>query len=134
MSFYGRLVDRIDEGRWIVDGNNVMGSRPDGWWNDREGAMERLAQQVAEWCWTHDDEVIVVFDGPEREAVVALAGGTLAIRFAGGAARRDGADDVIVDLTRPGDTVVTADRGLRRRLSAGVTTIGPRSFLDRLGR
>jgi hypothetical protein len=20
---------------WVVDGNNVMGSRPDGWWRDR---------------------------------------------------------------------------------------------------
>lgn len=95
--------------------------------------MERLAQQVAEWCWTHEDEVIVVFDGPERGAVVALAGGNLEVRFAGRAARRDGADDVIVDLARVGDTVVTADRGLRRRLGDGVTTIGPRSFLDRLG-
>ena len=22
-------------GEWIIDGNNVFGSRPDGWWNDR---------------------------------------------------------------------------------------------------
>jgi len=21
--------------RWIVDGDNVMGARPDGWWRDR---------------------------------------------------------------------------------------------------
>ena len=33
--------------RWIVDGNNVMGSRPDGWWRDRENAARALAEQVA---------------------------------------------------------------------------------------
>jgi hypothetical protein len=33
--------------RWIVDGNNVMGSRPDGWWRDRDGAARRLAAEVA---------------------------------------------------------------------------------------
>ena len=26
--------------RWVVDGNNVFGSRPDGWWNDRTAAFE----------------------------------------------------------------------------------------------
>jgi hypothetical protein len=26
----------------VVDGNNVMGSRPDGWWKDRAGAARRL--------------------------------------------------------------------------------------------
>jgi len=26
----------------VVDGNNVMGSRPDGWWRDRAGAARRL--------------------------------------------------------------------------------------------
>ena len=28
--------------RWIVDGMNVIGTRPDGWWKDRHGAMVRL--------------------------------------------------------------------------------------------
>ena len=28
--------------RLIVDGNNVIGSRPDGWWRDRDGAARRL--------------------------------------------------------------------------------------------
>jgi 8-oxo-dGTP diphosphatase len=30
----------------IVDAANVMGSRPDGWWRDRAGAAQRLADEV----------------------------------------------------------------------------------------
>jgi 8-oxo-dGTP diphosphatase len=31
----------------IVDGANVMGSRPDGWWRDRAGAAARLRAELA---------------------------------------------------------------------------------------
>ena len=31
----------------IVDGANVMGSRADGWWRDRAGAMARLHAELA---------------------------------------------------------------------------------------
>jgi 8-oxo-dGTP diphosphatase len=31
----------------IVDGANVMGSRADGWWRDRAGAMARLHSELA---------------------------------------------------------------------------------------
>ncbi|HXZ63129.1 MAG TPA: NUDIX hydrolase [Streptosporangiaceae bacterium] len=33
----------------IVDGANVVGSRPDGWWRDRVGATVRLADELAQW-------------------------------------------------------------------------------------
>ena len=31
----------------IVDGANVVGSRPDGWWRDRAGAAVRLHDELA---------------------------------------------------------------------------------------
>ena len=31
----------------IVDGANVVGSRPDGWWRDRAGAAVRLHDNLA---------------------------------------------------------------------------------------
>ena len=31
----------------IVDGANVVGSRPDGWWRDRAGAATRLRDELA---------------------------------------------------------------------------------------
>ena len=30
----------------MVDGANVVGSRPDGWWRDRAGAATRLAERL----------------------------------------------------------------------------------------
>ena len=29
--------------RWVVNAMNVIGSRPDKWWNDPEKAMRRMA-------------------------------------------------------------------------------------------
>lgn len=120
--------------RWIIDGNNVMGSRPDRWWNDRPAAMVRLVQEIAEWCWTHDDAVLVVFDGRTIEPVMTLSGGNLEIRFAQRSIR-NAADDVIVDEAKDQPspiTVVTADRGLRDRLPTAVRCEGPATFLARL--
>jgi hypothetical protein len=115
---------------WLIDGNNVFGSRPDGWWNDRGGAAARFAQAVAEWCRSHTDTVTIVFDPPVSDSTLLLAGGNLVIEQAprGG---RNAADDHIIDLVGAIDagtpiTVVTSDKGLRQRLphSVGVTGVG----------
>ena len=128
--------------RWVIDGNNVYGSRPDGWWNDRQAAARRFAQSVAEWCRTHDDEVVLVFDAPVGPETFELAGGNLTI-VQSQRRGRDAADDDIVDLVgRFTDddtdevtvvTVVTSDRKLRARLPDGVRIIGAGRFLDLLG-
>lgn len=83
--------------RWFVDGNNVMGSRPDGWWNDPAAAKARLTQEIAEWCRSHDDRVVVVFDRPVAPAAEQLAGGNLTVEFAPRSGR-DAADHHIVTL------------------------------------
>jgi predicted RNA-binding protein with PIN domain len=49
--------------RWIVDGMNVIGSRPDGWWNDRRRAMVALVDRLESWAAAGDD-VTVVFERP----------------------------------------------------------------------
>ena len=118
-------------GRWLIDGNNVMGSRPDGWWRDRAGAKARLAAQVADWSCRWPDPVVLVFDGADDERVRSAGGPGVVVRFAG-SSRRDAADEVIRSEAGPGDTVVTADRGLIDRLAPGVAVIGPRGFLDRI--
>ena len=117
---------------WLIDGNNVFGSRPDGWWNDPQAAMRRLAQRVAEWCRTHDDPVTLVFDGPVGDDTVGTGRRQPADR--GGTARgRDAADDLIVELAQTIDRprVVTADRGLRQRL---IDTCGERVEMIGVGR
>lgn len=125
--------------RWIVDGNNVMGSRPDGWWRDRSAAARRLVTEIDRWQARSGASVLVVFDGRPDPATMALSRLGLDVRFAPRPGP-DAADDAIVDLVHrevdaqpPQDvTVVTADRGLRRRLPAGIALVGPRHFLDRL--
>ena len=109
---------------------NVVGSRPDGWWRDRRGAMRRLVgaleRHVAAGA-THD-EVLVVFDG----APFDLAAGRVDVRFA---SRRgpDAADDDIADLAGPGVTVVTSDAELERRVrERGAEVIGAGAFRHRL--
>ena len=48
--------------RLIVDGMNVIGSRPTGWWRDRRGAMSELTEVLARHAAETGDEVAVVLD------------------------------------------------------------------------
>src|SRR6478735_7920132 len=41
----------------FIDAMNVIGSRPDGWWRDREGAIRRLIDEVRAWA-----DVVVTSD------------------------------------------------------------------------
>jgi hypothetical protein len=44
---WAELRDELAPVTIIVDGANVVGSRPDGWWRDRPGAALRLRDQLA---------------------------------------------------------------------------------------
>lgn len=110
--------------RLIVDGMNVVGSRPDGWWRDRRAAMERLVAALGRL----DEDVLVVFDGARFD----LAAGRVEVRFA---SRRgpDAADDDIARIAGPGDTVVTSDADLERRVrERGANVVGAGAFRRRI--
>ena len=47
--------------RWYVDGMNVIGTRPDGWWRDRDAAMTHLVDLLERWAATEGEDVVVVF-------------------------------------------------------------------------
>ena len=119
--------------RWLVDGMNVVGSIPDGWWRDRQGAMARLVQRLAELRSQSGETVSVVFDGRPFE----LDAGAVDVAFAP-TRGRDAADDeiarrVAADADPAGLTVVTSDRALSERVrhhGAEVMTAG--AFLRRL--
>ena len=44
--------------RLIVDGMNVIGSRPTGWWRDRPAAARRLIAQLQALALTADSEAV----------------------------------------------------------------------------
>ncbi len=122
--------------RWIVDGNNVMGARADGWWRDRTAATGRLAAELDRWQRGHGEPVIVVFDGPEVPELTGRSRPGFTVRCSGTRAR-DGADDVVVALVEalfadPDLGVVTSDAGLVARLPPGVHVEGAGRFLRRL--
>jgi len=117
---------------WVVDGNNVMGSRPDGWWRDRRGAAERLTARLRAHAWPEDTEVLVIFDGSGPSE--GPGQGPVQVAYAGGGRS---ADDAIVDLVgaqpERSRTVFTSDRDLARRCgSAGAAVVGSGALLRRL--
>lgn len=119
----------------VVDGNNVMGSRPDGWWRDRRAAARRLVEGLDRWQAVHATPVLVVFDGAPGDDVTAPARVGLEVCFARRAGR-DAADDRIVEevearfADEPDLAVATADRGLIERLPPGVAVVRPRALLS----
>jgi hypothetical protein len=109
---------------FIVDGANVVGSVPDGWWRDRAGAARRLRDALgARPEGALPGEVVLVVEGAAR-GVEPVPG--VRVESAAGSG-----DDLIVDLVRNSSperhvTVVTADRGLRERVGElGAEVVGP---------
>ena len=115
----------------IVDGANVVGSVPDGWWRDRAGAAVRLRDRLSELPASGLSnvpgpvEIVLVVEGRARD--IQETSGVRVER-----ADRSG-DDKIVELVADAGkdrrvVVVTADRGLRDRVTAlGAEVRGPSS-------
>src|SRR2546423_8666539 len=53
---------RVSASGWLVDGMNVIGSRPDRWWNDPDRAVHRMVGELQAFAKRTGDEVTVVFD------------------------------------------------------------------------
>jgi predicted RNA-binding protein with PIN domain len=123
--------------RLIVDGNNVIGSRPDGWWRDRKGAARRLVASLQELARGSGDRISVVFDGSPRPEVPEGVHDGVLVAYATRAGR-DAADDRIVEeVARDRDpaslTVVTSDRALADRVRAlGADVEGAGTLLAQL--
>jgi predicted RNA-binding protein with PIN domain len=120
--------------RWIVDGMNVIGTRPDAWWKDRDAAMLRLVDMLERWAASEGEDVTVVFERPPsppiRSTVIVVAHAPRP--------KRNAADDEIVRILHadpdPGRIrVVTSDRGLADQAWAtGASVEGADSFRIRL--
>jgi predicted RNA-binding protein with PIN domain len=116
--------------RWIVDGMNVIGSRPTGWWRDRPAAMRDLVERLK----TLDEPVTVIFDGEPFE--IEDTGG-VEVLFASRRGRNAADDDIaaLVEVAaEPGSLrVVTSDGELAERVRAqGAGVVGAGEFRRRL--
>jgi predicted RNA-binding protein with PIN domain len=123
--------------RWIIDGMNVIGTRPDGWWEDRRRAMVALVDSLDRWASTRGEQVTVVF---ERQPSTVIRSATIEVAYAPAAAANS-ADDEIVRLVRadaqPDDIcVVTSDRTLTERVRSVGASVQPakgfRNLIDPL--
>src|SRR5579875_742176 len=113
---------------------NVIGTRPDGWWRDRERAMLGLVKTLEEWAAHEGEDVTVVFERPPkppiRSTVIEVAHAPRP--------RADAADDEIIRRLRADPEparvrVVTSDRWLADRAWAvGATVEGAESFRSRI--
>lgn len=128
----GRREDADPGGRLLlVDGANVVGSRPDGWWRDRAGASRRLVGELraAIRAGALEPPVVVVLEGAARAGADELdAEGVRVVHAAGSG------DDTLVTLAAAVSgpaTLVTADRALSRR-APGVAVRGPSWLLSHL--
>jgi predicted RNA-binding protein with PIN domain len=119
--------------RWLVDGMNVIGSRPTGWWRDRPKAMRELLEDLRDFAERTGGEVTVVFDGRPRELTEP---GAVTVLFAPGG--RNAADHEIARLVAEDESprelqVVTSDGELSERVREhGAEVVGAGSFRRRL--
>jgi len=116
----------------VIDGANVVGSVPDGWWRDRAGAAVRLRDRLVPITSAGladlpgPVEVVLVVEGKAKD--IPPTAGVRVERAAGSG------DDAIVALVAAEGAgrrvvVVTADRGLRDRVtSLGAEVRGPSSI------
>jgi predicted RNA-binding protein with PIN domain len=122
--------------RWYVDGMNVIGTRPDGWWRDRDRAMLALVDALERWAAAEGEDVVVVFERPPsppiRSTVIEVAHAPRP--------RRDAADDEIMRRIRlepqpAAVRVVTSDRWLAEQAgAAGAAVHGAEGFRAMLER
>lgn len=110
--------------QWLVDGMNVIGTRPDAWWRDRHRAMVGLVDLLERWSAATGEDVTVVFEQPPRPPIHS----TVILVTHAPKPRRDSADDEIIrllgEVTEPGMVrVVTSDQWLGDRVRATGATV-----------
>jgi predicted RNA-binding protein with PIN domain len=116
----------------VVDGANVVGSRPTGWWRNRAGAAERLHQAIARADLGYD-VVVLVLEGQAKRGQPAGEEGAIHTVHAPGSGDDEIVEQVCRLSTHADDVVVvTADRVLRERVAAaGASSVGPSWLLAR---
>ena len=125
-------MDRI-----VVDGMNVIGSRPTGWWRDRPAAARELLGRLQRLAATTGEEVTLELDGrPQPDLPEGDHAGVrlLYARRAGPNAADERILALVADEPEPWSIrVFTSDRDLRRQAEQlGAAVDGANTLLARL--
>ena len=121
----------------IVDAMNVIGSRPTGWWRDRDAAVRTLLQKLQRLASQDRTDVGLFIDGRPLQDLPEGDHAGVHVYYA---SRRgpNAADDRIVRFLRDHDDpasldVITSDRALAARAKAlGAQVHGATTLLARL--
>jgi predicted RNA-binding protein with PIN domain len=112
--------------RWIIDGMNVIGTRPDGWWRDRHAAMVRLVDLLERWAAAEGDDVTVVFEQPPRPPITSSV---ITVAHAKRARANSADDEIVRRIAEAGDAhdvrVVTSDGWLADQVRAAGASVEP---------
>jgi predicted RNA-binding protein with PIN domain len=119
--------------RWIVDGMNVIGSRPDGWWRDRGRAIAALVERLEQWAIAEGADVTVVFERPPSPPIESS---TVKVAHAPKAAPNSADDEIVRLVLADSDPaqirVATSDRALSERVQAADAHVYPAESLRNL--
>jgi predicted RNA-binding protein with PIN domain len=121
--------------RWIVDGMNVIGSRPDGWWRDRARAMKALVDRLEQWAVAEAADVTVVFERPPSPPIESSV---ITVAHAPQPAANSADDEIVRLVSADADPskirVATSDRTLSDRVRTAGASVFPaerlRSLID----
>ena len=112
--------------RWIVDGMNVIGTRPDGWWRDRHAAMVRLVGLLERWAAVEGNDVTVVFEQPPRPPIRSSV---IDVAHAKRARANSADDEIVRRIAEASDAhdvrVVTSDGWLADQVRAAGASVEP---------
>lgn len=117
----------------IVDGANVVGARPDGWWKDRAAAARRLHEALMT-ADVPQEKVVLVLEGAAKGGV--RPGRDAHVRTVH--AKGSGDDAIVAEAAAAAErgdrsTVVTADRILMGRVEHhGAMILSPTWLLGEL--
>lgn len=118
----------------VVDGSNVIGTVPDGWWRDRRAAARRLLARLQCLHAHTGDEVLLVLDVDDPEVPEGDHSG-VAVYYAtrrGRNAADDRIRELVAELDRSELEVVTSDRALATDVGRVAQIVRAKHFLARL--
>ena len=118
----------------VVDGNNVIGTVPDGWWRDRRAAAGRLLARLQCLHARTGNELVLVLDIIDPELPEGEHSG-VAVRYTtrrGPNAADDRIRELAAELGGSQLEVVTSDRALSADVRPQARVVSAGTFLTRL--